>query len=205
MFGKALSCFDKRQIVRSCPRPNVDCVYTPVLDKFLPDLVPSQPLKTSQESSSWYRYVPRTFFKTHSLKITYRGQTSTFLSKLAAHYQRPLGSENCGGVQDRVPGITSPDLHSHRTCIRGGGSLHAFPLDWPVVDQLRKIGIRLIMYLDDMLTMAESRVLTLEHTTIAVNLLSSLGFVLNKGKSILVPTQELELLGFLVNSIINLS
>ena len=39
-FGKALSGFDKRQIVRSCPRPDVDCVYTPVLDKFLPDLVP---------------------------------------------------------------------------------------------------------------------------------------------------------------------
>lgn len=39
-FGKALSGFDKRQIVRSCHRPDVDCVYTPVLDKFLPDLVP---------------------------------------------------------------------------------------------------------------------------------------------------------------------
>ena len=39
-FVKPLSGFDKRQIVRSCPRPDVDCVYTPVLDKFLPDLVP---------------------------------------------------------------------------------------------------------------------------------------------------------------------
>ena len=71
----------------------------------------------------------------------------------------------------------------------------------PVVAQLRKMGIRLIIYLDDMLIMAESRDLTIEHTTIAVNLLSSLGFVLNEGKSILVPTQELEFLGFLVNSV----
>ena len=39
-FVKPLSGFDKREIVRSCPRPDVDCVYTPVLDKFLPDLVP---------------------------------------------------------------------------------------------------------------------------------------------------------------------
>ena len=39
-FVKSLSGFYKRQIVRSCPRPDVDCVYTPVLDKFLPDLVP---------------------------------------------------------------------------------------------------------------------------------------------------------------------
>ena len=37
---KPLSGFDKRQIVRACPRPDVDCVYTPTLDKFLPDLVP---------------------------------------------------------------------------------------------------------------------------------------------------------------------
>ena len=71
----------------------------------------------------------------------------------------------------------------------------------PVVAQLRKMGIRLINYLDDMLIMAASRDLAIEHTTIAVNLLSSLGFVLNEGKSVLVPTQELEFLGFLVNSV----
>ena len=39
-FVKPLSRFDKQQIVPSCPRPDVDCVYTPMLDKFLPDLVP---------------------------------------------------------------------------------------------------------------------------------------------------------------------
>ena len=39
-FMKSLSGFDKRQIVRACPRPDVHCVYTPTLDKFHPDLVP---------------------------------------------------------------------------------------------------------------------------------------------------------------------
>ena len=73
----------------------------------------------------------------------------------------------------------------------------------PVVAQLRKMGIRLIVYLDDMLIMAASRALAIEHTTIAVNLLSSLGFVLKEGKSVLAPTQELEFLGFLVNSVKN--
>ena len=38
--GKALIGLDKWQIVRSWPRPETDCVYTPVLDKFLLDLVP---------------------------------------------------------------------------------------------------------------------------------------------------------------------
>lgn len=85
---------------------------------------PTQPLKTSEESSSWYRYVPRTFFNTPSFQTTYRGQNSSFLSKLAGHYQRPLGSKNCGGVQDRFHGITSPDLHSYHACIRGGERLN---------------------------------------------------------------------------------
>lgn len=39
-FGKPLSGYYKRQIVCSCPRPNLDCVYKPVLDNFLPDLLP---------------------------------------------------------------------------------------------------------------------------------------------------------------------
>ena len=40
-FAKPLSRFDKRQLIKSCPRPNVDCgVYTPVLDHSLADLVP---------------------------------------------------------------------------------------------------------------------------------------------------------------------
>lgn len=36
---KPLSGVAKRQIVRSYHRPDEDCVYTPVLDKFLLDLV----------------------------------------------------------------------------------------------------------------------------------------------------------------------
>ena len=61
---------------------------------------PSQPLKTSEESSSWYRYVPiRNFFNVHSFQSTCRGQNSSIISDLADHYKRPLTSGNCGGVQ----------------------------------------------------------------------------------------------------------
>ena len=204
--------------MRSCPRSDVDCVYTPVLEKFLPDLVPKcksedkvlrktqdllldvagpiamsyemvwqamenahpldlsillscltrslqllgnvnnhlsakrrtqilskidpkysslsneswktngrelpghsgegenrqqpSPFQTTEESSSWYRYVPRTLFNTHGFKTTYRGQNFSFLSELAEHYERHLGSGYCSGVQDRVSGIPSPVLHS---------------------------------------------------------------------------------------------
>ena len=73
---------------------------------------PSQPLKTSEESPSRYRYVPRTFFKTHRFKTTYKEQNSSFLSKLTGHYQRPLGSEICSGEQDRT--TFPPCMHQRR-------------------------------------------------------------------------------------------
>ena len=79
-----------------------------------------KPPRTSEESSSWYRYVPRTFCNAHSFQATYIGQNSLFLSELAEHYKRPLVSGNCGGVHDRVSGISSPNLHSQHACIRGG-------------------------------------------------------------------------------------
>ena len=84
----------------------------------------SQPLQTSEESSSWYRYVSRTFFNAHSFTTTYRGQNFPFLSELAEHYERPLGSGYCSGVQDRVSGIPSPVLHSQHACIGGGEGLN---------------------------------------------------------------------------------
>ena len=71
---------------------------------------PSQPLQAREESSGWYRYVPRTFFNAHSFKTTNRGQNISFLSELAEHYKQPLGSGYFSGIQDRVFGISSPVL-----------------------------------------------------------------------------------------------
>ena len=62
------------------------------------------------------------------------------------------------------------------------------------------LGVRLIIYLDDLFIMAESKALSIEHTNLAITLLTTLGFVINEDKSVTSPTQELEFLGFLVNS-----
>ena len=70
----------------------------------------------------------------------------------------------------------------------------------PVVALLRQQGIRLIIHLDDILIMAESSDLVLHQAASALNLLESLGFIVNYEKSHLVPTQEIEFLGLLVNS-----
>ena len=70
----------------------------------------------------------------------------------------------------------------------------------PVVAALRQRGIRLIIYLDDILIMAESQVLALHHAASTLNLLEGLGFIVNYNKSQLTPCQSIEFLGFLINS-----
>ena len=70
----------------------------------------------------------------------------------------------------------------------------------PVVALLRRAGIRLIIYLDDLLFMNQSQVGLEQDMATARYLLENLGFVVNFEKSCFVPTQQLEFLGFLVNS-----
>ncbi|KAM4698712.1 uncharacterized protein WCC33_014250 [Rhinophrynus dorsalis] len=70
----------------------------------------------------------------------------------------------------------------------------------PVIAFLRSRGIRLIIYLDDMLFMSQDPTVLIEHAACAIRLLSNLGFLINWEKSQLIPTQELEFLGFMVNS-----
>ena len=71
----------------------------------------------------------------------------------------------------------------------------------PVVALLRQLGIRLIVYLDDMLIMAQSRDIALQHASTALDLLQGLGFMINYLKSVLVPSTRMEFLGFVVDSL----
>ena len=70
----------------------------------------------------------------------------------------------------------------------------------PVVALLRRSGIRLIIYLDDLLFMNSDKEGLLQDMATARFLLENLGFVINFEKSMFVPSQQLEFLGFLVNS-----
>ena len=70
----------------------------------------------------------------------------------------------------------------------------------PVVAWLRGQGIRLIIYLDDILIMASSVELVKQHKQITIRLLESLGFLINYDKSMLIPTQKIQFLGLLIDS-----
>ena len=70
----------------------------------------------------------------------------------------------------------------------------------PLVAYLREKGICLIIYIDDILLLADTK----EKATLALlttlNLLEFMGFLVNYEKSVLVPSQRIEFLGFHVNS-----
>ena len=68
---------------------------------------------------------------------------------------------------------------------------------------LRRINIRMIIYLDDMLLLGQTMEETIMSRDTVIFLLQLLGFVdLNLKKSIMTPTQKIEFLGLTVDSVI---
>lgn len=70
-----------------------------------------------------------------------------------------------------------------------------------VASSLREREIRLIVYLDDILIMSQHHSQILLALNVVMNLLESLGFIINKEKSILMPSRSLEFLGFTVDTL----
>ena len=70
----------------------------------------------------------------------------------------------------------------------------------PVISLLRSRGIRIVIYLDDMLILDQSpdRLASVFHSI--VNVLKQLGFLIKQEKCSQVPTQRIEFLGSLINS-----
>ena len=69
------------------------------------------------------------------------------------------------------------------------------------VSLLRCLTIRLIIYLDDMLIMAQSIIELTYHQNTVIFHLQNLGFISNLKKSILQPSQKVEFLGVIVDSV----
>ena len=71
----------------------------------------------------------------------------------------------------------------------------------PVYAHLRQRGHITASYIDDSLIMASSYDECVNSVDFTENLFKSLGFYINVNKSVTIPTQELEHLGFLLNSV----
>ena len=70
----------------------------------------------------------------------------------------------------------------------------------PIAIFLRSMGVRMIIYIDDILLMGNSPEQVESHLETLIFLLTNLGFIINTPKSIMTPTQEIEYLGLVVNS-----
>ena len=66
---------------------------------------------------------------------------------------------------------------------------------------LRRLGIRLSTYIDDWLIHGESRQEVSRHTAVVVSHLESLGFNINRQKSVLVPSQQTTFIGISLDSV----
>lgn len=71
----------------------------------------------------------------------------------------------------------------------------------PVVAELRRQGVRMIIYMDDLLIMADSPAQAIEHRDKTLTSLMSLGFLINWPKSILQPAQMMEFLGYKIDTV----
>ena len=71
----------------------------------------------------------------------------------------------------------------------------------PVAAHLRRLGLRLIFYLDDILLLGCSKAEATEAVTVVANLLTDLGFVINEAKSIMEPSQKLEYIGLIIDTV----
>ena len=70
----------------------------------------------------------------------------------------------------------------------------------PLLALLRSQGLRMVVYLDNVLLMASSEELIGQHLTLLVSWLEELGFIINKDNSVMEPGHQIEFLGLTVNS-----
>ena len=66
---------------------------------------------------------------------------------------------------------------------------------------MRQRGIRCLIYIDDLIIVASSKMECNEQAVFAVQLLTDLGFNVNMKKSNLMPKTRVEFLGFVLDSI----
>ena len=91
------------------------------------------------------------------------------------------------------------------TCMPNG--LASAPRVWtkllkPVFSHLRKIGFANVAYIDDSFLQGDSYHDCSQNIDTTAHLLDSLGLTIHPSKSVLVPTQEITFLGFVLNSVL---
>ena len=129
------------------------------------------------------------------------GQTGRLVAETRLEQCVPDSTYPPGPPEVSALPVARPDMAVQGASIR----LSSAPLTFtkitkPVVSTLRRLGIRMSLYLDDMLLMADSVQEARAHLRAAIEILVALGFVINMGKSTFQPSQKLEFLGFCIDT-----
>ena len=152
--------------------------------------------------SRFNNYVEYYHFKMEDLKaVADLLRPGDFMCKLDlkdAYFSVPLHRRSQKFIRFQFPGRTY-----QFTCLPFG--LTSAPRIFtkilkPVTGILRKMGIRIIVYLDDMLIMNSTLEGARKDIMILKSILQNLGFPINVEKSIFVPVQIIEFLGIIVDS-----
>ena len=78
---------------------------------------------------------------------------------------------------------------------------HIHQGDEAIDDSLEIMGVRIIVYIDNMLIVVETSEQASQHLETLLWTLQSLGFIINQEKSVTIPTQVIELLGLMIDSL----
>lgn len=147
---------------------------------------------------------PKKFRLINVQKVPHFLQTNDFMMKLDLHqayFHIPILESH-----RRFLRFIFNDITYQMTCLPFGIAsaprTFATLSNW-VAQKLREKGIRILVYLDDFLMVNQCPYTLGEHMKEATNLLTSLGWIINRRKSSTVPSQEIEFLGILWNTRLN--
>ena len=148
------------------------------------------------------QHVDRPHFKMEDIRslkdILQEGDFMAKLDLKEAYFSVPITEQSRSFLQ-----FKRKDKLFQFTCLPFGLSSAPYvftKLLRPVLAYLREQGIRCLMYLDDMLILGKTQEELRHNFQVCKSLLIALGFYVNEEKSIPGPTQEIDFLGFLINS-----
>jgi hypothetical protein len=149
------------------------------------------------------QYVPYHHFKMEGLKdVKYLLQKGDWMCKIDlkdAYFSVPLGTRSRKLVRFKWKGILYEFL-----CLAFGlgpaPRIFTKLMKVPIA-LLRRLGIRLVIYLDDLLIMGSTIEEVARARDTVMYLFYHLGLTINMKKSVLSPSQELEFLGVTINSL----
>lgn len=147
---------------------------------------------------------PKKFRLINMQKVPHFLQTGDFMMKIDLHqayFHIPIARSHRRFLRFIFNGTTY-----QMTCLAFGLAsaprTFATLSNW-VAQKLREKGIRVIVYLDDFLLVSHCPQVLRKQMKQAIDLMTKLGWVINKRKSSSIPSQELEFLGTLWNTRLN--